>query len=324
MEARSYHRSLLLLTGFLVAIFACNPSQAKLIAYWSFDQCTASDDSGNGYDGQTYNSVQCVDGVWGKAMSIPTSDGYIGIEKDFAVEDFTLSFWVKLYGKPGTTGHAYNMFFQGASELEGAYKNEFNFAIRDTDNAIEFCWREECYHSPGYNLFDNKFHHLVYVKNGNSVEIYVDGTRFYTYGGSFTGNAQVSYAVMGQDQDCLRGCFESDQFLKGAIDEVRLYDTALSEAEIVALYQNPGGEGACSSDALEKARQEGFQQGVEYCRQNPAACGLSGSSSCATFDFFKNTLHVPCLGIGTTSYWLDLQLEGTNPVRFRLSNFGQN
>jgi hypothetical protein len=44
----------------------------------------------------------------------------------------------------------------------------------------------------------------------------------------------------------------------------------------------------------------------------------------ATFDFLTTTLHIPCLNLGTTSYWLDLGLVGSDPLLFEIKNFGDN
>ena len=50
-------------TGFSVKREDSNPIALKdgLIAYWSFDDCTAKDNSGNGRDGVIQNNVSCVD-----------------------------------------------------------------------------------------------------------------------------------------------------------------------------------------------------------------------------------------------------------------------
>ncbi len=74
-----------------------------------------------------------------------------------------------------------------------------------------------------------------------------------------------------------------------------------------------------------------FEAGKQYCINNPNACGLYSScdcgenvvrNMCATFDFFTNTLHIPCLDLGI-SYWLDLKLINTEPVQLELTDFGK-
>ncbi len=75
---------------------------------------------------------------------------------------------------------------------------------------------------------------------------------------------------------------------------------------------------------------EGFEAGKQYCINNPSACGLcaqcgSGNvdGECASFNMFTNTLHIPCLDMGE-SYWLDLMLINSDPVRLEMTGFGRN
>ena len=41
---------------------------------------------------------------------------------------------------------------------------------------------------------------------------------------------------MGPDQDSIGGGWQDSQHLHGAIDELRIYDRALTESEVQALY----------------------------------------------------------------------------------------
>lgn len=59
----------------LILIIQYN-SEAKLIAYWNFDDGTANDKSGNGYHGTIMNNVQFVDGVYCKGARLVGSGYY--------------------------------------------------------------------------------------------------------------------------------------------------------------------------------------------------------------------------------------------------------
>ena len=41
-----------------------------LVAYWSFDDCTARDNSGNGNNGITNNAQNCISGISGTDKSL--------------------------------------------------------------------------------------------------------------------------------------------------------------------------------------------------------------------------------------------------------------
>ena len=51
----------------LAALCAGAPAQASLntglVGYWSFDDCTAKDNSGHGYNGSINGTASCVDGA---------------------------------------------------------------------------------------------------------------------------------------------------------------------------------------------------------------------------------------------------------------------
>ncbi len=49
-----------------------------LVAYYSFDDCSAKDLSGNGNDGIIYGA-KCVDGKFGKALSFDGVNDYVRV-----------------------------------------------------------------------------------------------------------------------------------------------------------------------------------------------------------------------------------------------------
>ncbi len=94
------------------------------------------------------------------------------------------------------------------------------------------------------------------------------------------------------------GCFTTSD---GSIDDVRIYNRALSDFEIAQLYQS----------------NEGNEDGS--CRH---AVGVISDNL---------NIHVPFLefqsSFGTLSFWVDLDYYGTGPngeVLWKLKNVGQN
>ena len=55
---------------------------------------------------------------------------------------------------------------------------------------------------------------------------------------SKTLNIHQSGAIIGQDQDCLAGCFDHNQNMNGELDEFRIYNRSLSKDEINNLFNN--------------------------------------------------------------------------------------
>ncbi len=112
-----------------------------------------------------------------------------------------------------------------------------------------------------------------------------------------------------------------------------------------------GGSVAGTWSAVISDYQAGYEAGIQKCKNDPASCGINtgigvcnqlqlqtkyvegynagcsactgSSGECATFNMFTNTLHVPCLDMGTI-YWLDLSMTGSDPVMLELIGFGES
>jgi len=61
-----------------------------LVAYYSFDDCSAKDLSGNGNDGIIYGA-KCVDGKFGKALSFDGVNDYVEVPHDESLDITTWS-----------------------------------------------------------------------------------------------------------------------------------------------------------------------------------------------------------------------------------------
>ena len=85
----------------------------------------------------------------------------------------------------------------------------------------------------------------------------------------------------------------------------------------------------------------GFEAGRQYCISQPSRCGIridndnettnggiadqdGAGGDCAFFDFSGNSLRVPCFYLDGGSFWLDLKIISTSPVRLELSGYGAN
>jgi len=85
---------------------------------------------------------------------------------------------------------------------------------------------------------DNQWHHVVIIKQLSIGKLYIDGIKI---GNDLTLPEQSLKVdpgglVIGQDQDCVGGCFVTHQGWEGKIDELRIYGIALSEDKINELY----------------------------------------------------------------------------------------
>jgi hypothetical protein len=92
---------------------------------------------------------------------------------------------------------------------------------------------ESGWHDTATTVIDNTWHHIAYVleDSSNTMTIYVDGNEV----SSFASTASIAASdvfSLGQEYDA---SMAASNFYNGLIDEVRIYDVALTAEEIQAL-----------------------------------------------------------------------------------------
>jgi hypothetical protein len=141
--------------------------------------------------------------------------------------DFTLSAWFKRTG-------GYNEYI--ISKTNDASDGGYGLLIGSSGEL--YCrtantsgWDDSVTDIERVVVGDN-FHHLLAVRNGTSCRIYIDGVDATAYPSTHTtitdNNNPLSIGSQSNG---------TDQFAEGEIDDVRIYDRALTEEEITKLYQ---------------------------------------------------------------------------------------
>ncbi len=209
-------------------------------AYWfPFNQTSGftTEESGGGAIatllGFTNNPNQWVPGRFNRAVQFAGNpnavviNGFKGITGSQAR---TVSAWVKT-SETGQSigvmswgdlpsGNKWSLLVQNTTDPKGTLRLELGFG-----NTIA-----------GTPVNDGQWHHVactldnLTMPNSTDVKFYVDGQSDAVVGG-----APVAINTLALN-DVLIGSDIQNRFFKGAIDEVRIYDRALSSAEIAALY----------------------------------------------------------------------------------------
>ncbi|MGS2721187.1 LamG-like jellyroll fold domain-containing protein [Paraglaciecola aestuariivivens] len=91
------------------------------------------------------------------------------------------------------------------------------------------------------SVSDNQWHHLVWTRKNAQSCFYLNGVLM----GCLTQTSaalQIQSLILGQEQDSLGGGFEASQAFDGLLDELLIYDSALTARQIDTLYnyQNAG------------------------------------------------------------------------------------
>lgn len=210
----------------------------SLDGYWSFNGkdvsgTTAYDRSGSGNNGTLTNGPTITEGKVGQGIAF-SSAGTQVVTVPYAASlnptsTMSLSAWIKtgsaannkyILNRDATTTSGYG-FFLGAAGNPCTTTGVIGFTIGATTN--ELC-------SAGPNLGDSLWHHVVAVYDGTTASLYVDGTL--NTSGSLTNslNNATSPLWIGTNSTGNRG-------FDGSIDEVRIYNTVLTAAQIQSLYK---------------------------------------------------------------------------------------
>ena len=225
-----------------------------LSGWWSFNG-NANDESGNGNNG-TINNVNFSNDRFGNLNSALLLNGtnnksiipnafFGGAQKN----TFTIHTFIKSNTISTTTSIWSKLYFWG----------EVNFGIGN-NNQIYLYWAN--------SLTGNKYSNIIsnnsVVSSGNWIaidivfqnsvgQIYLNGTPITTnltwsnQGGSLISNSQIETACnFATDQNTSNfGSFNSGNFFNGLIDEFGIWDRALTQQEISALYNAQ----ACNSSS---------------------------------------------------------------------------
>jgi len=203
-----------------------------VVASWHFDEESgnvAYDSSGNDNDGTIYGATR-VDGKFGKALSFDGTDDYVDCGSNINVDALSVECWAKV--EEWTT---YNRLLQRANGdgkgfllWLGTY-NSFMFQVKQY--APDISAKSEEF------LAGDAWHHVVGTWDGNpdnQPKIYVNVNEYTNTYTNAAGDGGGTVLEIGRRANA------DQNYLKGIIDEVRIYNRALTPQEISDLYNNYG------------------------------------------------------------------------------------
>ena len=262
-----------------------------LVAHYRLDG-DARDASGNAYHG-TPSGVEPGEDRFGNeagALVFRGTQDRIDLPHQVldGLRDVSISLWLK------TTKSQSQSILSAANRSED---NEHMVYLWDQSNLHFFSHGEH----GGNNRFcwvsipaiaDGQWHHIVVIRNASegNADIYVDGVGQTDLCGSLEYralNVEAGGLILGQDQDRLGGDFDPNQVLEGSLDDLWIYDRALTASEVQALrgMVEPGAAGQAALGASDSS-------GLEPNAPNP----------------FNN------------STWVPYRLAAPGPVRLEIHN----
>jgi len=238
-------KKLICLACLVLVMSITGNASADLVAHWKFDETsgtTAADSSGNGLNGILGGDPQWVAGKLGGALEFD-GDDYVDLGApavlDFGTEDFTITAWIKMTAT--TRG---SIFAIGGDDGGGI---RYTLAMGEgNDNKLTLTMDNDVSKNQSMGdtvINDGVWHHVVGMIKGDVSLVYVDGVEDGTIdlpdGYDLSGVLQHN-AYIGAITSNASNTLHAEKFMIGLIDDVRIYDTALMEPEILAVMEGSG------------------------------------------------------------------------------------
>ena len=236
------------------ALFAAPSSYAALtdglVANWTFDDCTANDNSGNGHNG-SLKGTTCSVGVINKSLSFNGSGDYVEVPDapDLSpAKAITVSAWVKpndFYAGECKANYIVNKgqqilapgffalsYYDPAIVTGGCFANSGKHVFSFTTTFSDGTWGQ------GQGLIDGtqdivlgKWYLVTATYDGVNAKLYVNG--------KLDAQKRVGKSLGANTENLRIGSLNFARWpywVNGGIDDVRIYNRALTATEVTSLY----------------------------------------------------------------------------------------
>ena len=198
-----------------------------LAGYWKLDETSGvvANDSAGTNNGTLYGGQGWTSGVIQGGLSFDGVDDYVDCGSGPSnYDNITVSVWMKTSTKGALVSNRYSV---------GGYGTWYTLtstSIEIGDNS-QGGFRNLTFYTP---TLDGLWHHVVYTKDGVNHAIYVDGS----LDQSFTSNADISQnSPLFIGRRWTGSSNYPPYWFNGTIDDVRIYNRALTASEVSELYK---------------------------------------------------------------------------------------
>ena len=197
-----------------------------LVAYYKLDgNSNDSVGSNNGTD----TNVSYVAGKIGNAASFNGSSSRIDFPSSLPdFNEFSISSWIK------TTAHSANQGFIYEQKNTANNANIDYKVINSKFHCLTFNGTTAKGATSDTSVNDGNWHHLVATRSGATIKLYIDGNLDKTITDGHT-------ITIGSDSGVIGRHPSGVAYFNGSIDEVGIWNRALTSDEITKLYNNGNG-----------------------------------------------------------------------------------
>jgi hypothetical protein len=236
-----------------------------LIGYWSFDDCTAKDNSKNGNNGLINKAQNCVAGISGidKALTFNGINNVVSIQNSPSLNNITNQLstvtWVK-FNDIHTTSYGYDwQSIINKSGFVSSYGLMLAFGISANPKILRFYHNGASLDITDYawnDIKENQWYLIATIYDGTNAKIYIDRKLVST--NSVTGNIRTN------TENLYIGKSVNNwypYYLNADVSSIRIYNRALTNSEITALYQQ-----------VTKSIKNGVSSNTDQCINNANWC----------------------------------------------------
>jgi len=200
------------------------PPSFDLIGLWHFDT-DANDSTANHNNGTFMDNAYLTTGYFGNAVSFDGSGDYVEVSGTDSLEpsNVTVECWVKsstiksyqyIVAKYYTGSYASYGLYTGSSKGLFFYVSDGSYSLSN---------------DAGTGVWDGEWHHIAGTYDGSILKLYVDGIE--------VGTGKAVTKTIGYNTGNLYvGSYGTGYYFTGTIDEVRIWDGALTGSNIEYNY----------------------------------------------------------------------------------------
>ncbi len=206
-------------------------ASAALVAHYEFEG-NANDSSGNGLHGTAHGGPSYLGGMFGQAIGLDGVDDYVDCGNSPLLDitgQITVAAWIKV----NTFERTWQAIVAKGDSAWRLHRNgdtdSLNFALNGPSPGNR-SWGHSLAGVTSVN--DDEWHHAAGVYNGSKMALYIDGglEDSHDCSGTIATNTEPAYIAANSEKPA-----EAYRCWNGLIDDVRIYNHALSENEIAAL-----------------------------------------------------------------------------------------
>ena len=208
-----------------------------LVSYWILDKSTIKGDTVKDIfgdnDGKIMGKPEIVEGKIGEALHFDGEDDYVEVESNESLtsEEYSIDTWVMGDGPPTVGGACRQWIAKG--EGCGTYVFSWDHGGSEFVPSIAFQTAGGAWPAAKIeeSLKGEEWYHIVGIWDGKILKIYLNG--------KLSKETKVGDSPVIDDGPVqIGGCNKVGNMFKGAVDEVKIYNRALTEDEVLNNFQD--------------------------------------------------------------------------------------